>query len=89
MAYHRLPPHSSAWFERLLEFNPQQAFHTGAMINAAGREDVCSMCGDHPASDYEVVFPTPSENSVATYRLCDDCYQIRVDIEGERFKPYP
>jgi hypothetical protein len=47
------------------------------ILKAAGRKDVCSVCGDDPAFDYKLVAPKPHTNAVATMRLCDDCRMIR------------
>ncbi len=74
---HHLTPHTREWFAALEGFNPQQARHTRAILTAAGRDDVCSVCGDDPAVDYQIIFPTPQPQSVATIRLCDDCRLIR------------
>jgi hypothetical protein len=77
-----LRPHTSAWFEQLMLRDTQQAIHTGQIIAAAGREDVCSICGDTPARDYQLA----SDASV-TIRLCTDCREIRSTNYGEEFQP--
>lgn len=73
----RTKPHSADWFKALNSFNRQQAEHTHTILRAAGRDDVCSICGDEPASDYELVVPAPSAKAVSTVRLCGDCRLIR------------
>ena len=81
-----LIPHSSQWFEALQEFNPHQAFMTGRIIQLAGREDVCSICGDSPAKDYKLVGERLAPKAVATLRLCDDCLKGRGTMYGETFQ---
>lgn len=79
-------PHSKEWFTALEAFNPRQAAMTRIAISKAGRDDVCSICGDDPATDYKFVDATIPKNAVATLRLCDDCRQIRLR-DGEKFAP--
>ncbi len=76
-----LQPHSSEWFEHLLLTNTQQAMHTGAIIAAAGREDICSICGDEPAPPHRLA------DGEWTMRLCDDCVGIRRMMFGEVWLP--
>lgn len=85
---HYLKPHSPEWFAALEAFNPFQAVHARGMIQMAKRSDVCSVCGNDPASDYKLVHPTPADDAVATIRLCDDCRTIR-EKDGESYQPYP
>ena len=80
-----LKPHTSEWFEALMRTNASQAMHTAAIIRAASREDVCSICGDQPARDYRLVTGKPAPPG--TLRLCDDCLKIRKDVDGEVFMP--
>ena len=84
---HYLTPHSSEWFDALAAFNPAQALHTRAILRAAGRSDVCSVCGDDPASDFQMVSPIPDQSSVAAIRLCDDCGSIR-EMNGKSYVPF-
>ncbi len=72
-----LTPHSEAWFEALQKFNPRQAEMTRVVINAAGRMDVCSTCGDQRAAVYKLVDPSLEDDAVATIRLCNDCKIIQ------------
>jgi hypothetical protein len=80
-------PHSSEWFDALAAFNPAQVAHTRTILKAAGRDDVCSICGDDPASDFQIVLPFPDQNAVATVRLCDDCQKLR-EMNGESYIPF-
>lgn len=79
-----LTPHSKEWFEALEKFNAQQAAHTRQVINLAKSDEVCSVCGDDPASDYRLIHPVPSQGAPDTIRLCDDCRMIR-ERSGESF----
>jgi hypothetical protein len=78
-------PHSPEWFAALEAFDQVQAMQTRAILKAAGRADVCSICGDNPAIDYNLVSPKPHPNAVATIRLCGDCLTIR-KATGESFE---
>ncbi|MFI4976344.1 MAG: hypothetical protein ACHP84_17560 [Caulobacterales bacterium] len=77
-------PHSAEWFAALEVFNPRQAAITRTIIELAGRDDVCSVCGDDPASDYRLTAQDLSDDAVATLRLCDDCHEISA-MNGEHF----
>lgn len=82
-----LSPHSKEWFEALGRLDPQQAAATKKMVKSAGSEHVCSLCGDRPASDYEVADKWFNADSPVTFRLCEDCLSIRATNEGERLVP--
>ncbi|EEF63329.1 hypothetical protein [Pedosphaera parvula] len=77
-------PHTKEWFAALARFNPQQAAHTKAVIEAAGSTEVCSVCGETPTRDYQVVGQELEKDAVATTRLCGDCF----DIRGEGLLPF-
>jgi hypothetical protein len=82
-----LKPHTRDWFVALEGINPQQATHTRQIIESAGRDDVCSVCGDDPAKDFRLVHPEPALNAVITLRLCNDCRSMRSMFQGETFEP--
>ena len=82
-----LEPHSPEWFSALNAFNRQPADHTQQILKLAGRTDVCSICGDHPASDFTLVEAMPPD-AVATMRLCRDCHRARRTIYSEAFEPF-
>ena len=82
-----LKPHSPEWFNALEAFNPHQAAMTRAIIEAAGREDVCSVCGDTPVKDYKLVAEGLQPDAVASTRLCNDCLAIRSATMDENFAP--
>ena len=77
-------PHSKEWFQALEAFNPDQAAMTKTVVEAAGRMDICSICGDHPAKDYKLVEEDLPPEAVGTIRLCNDCLTIR----DESFVPF-
>jgi hypothetical protein len=82
-----LKPHSKEWFAALKRSNPQQAAHTQQIIGLAGSSEVCSVCGDHGAKDYEILKQKVAGDTVATIRLCDDCKNIRKGAMEKDFIP--
>jgi hypothetical protein len=72
-----LTPHSPEWFAALERWDPPKAMMTRHIIKRAGRPEVCSICGDDPASDYRVVQGYRPAGGPDTLRLCDVCVQIR------------
>jgi hypothetical protein len=82
-----LSPHSKEWFAALAKLDPQQAAATKKFVKSARGEDVCSLCGDRPASDYEVADKWFDADTPVTFRLCEDCLSIRATNEGERLVP--
>lgn len=83
-----LKPHSPEWFAALEKVNPNQAAQTKQILSLAGRDDVCSICGDDPAEDYKLMSEQMISGVVATLRLCDDCLNIRRNMHGENFVPF-
>ena len=49
-----LKPHSRAWFDALSAFNARQAAHTRQIVQMASHIQVCTVCGNKPASDYHL-----------------------------------
>jgi hypothetical protein len=82
-----LKPHTNEWFKAVNSINPAQAAMTKQIIGHAGKAEVCSVCGDEPASDYKVSGALFSPTIGATIRLCDDCRSIRQMTEGESYAP--
>ena len=72
-------PHSYKWLDALRQVNPRQAAHAAAVVRLAGRGDVCSVCGDRPARDYDDADPP-----YRSIRLCDDCRGIQTIGFGAR-----
>jgi hypothetical protein len=67
-----LRPHTPEWFEALEVWNPVQAELTRKYIQDAGNPDICSVCGDDPASDYRLEEAYRPPSGVDTLRLCAD-----------------
>lgn len=61
-----LKPHSLEWFAALKKVNPTQAAQTTQILTLAGRDDVCSICGDKSAIDCKLV-----SNQMAPGVCCD------------------
>ncbi len=80
-----LTPHSKEWFAALAKINPQEAAHTKQIIRSAGHDEVCSLCGDADARDFQVTNRFFG-SLPATFRLCDDCLSTRT-MEGDQFAP--
>jgi hypothetical protein len=72
-----LTPHSPEWFTALQQWDPAKAMMTREVVELAGRTDVCSICGDDPASDYLLEEEYRPAGGPDTLRLCDDCLEIR------------
>ncbi len=75
-----MKPNSPEWLAWLEQVNPQQATMTRTMLQAAGREDVCSICGDEQSADYRL-----ATDASLTLRLCEDCRGARRRMHGETF----
>lgn len=83
-----LKPHSPEWFAALRRVNPTQAEHTQQIISLAGRDDICSICGDDPAIDYKLAGDQVAPDAISTLRLCGECLEIRRGMYGEGFVPF-
>lgn len=81
-----LTPHTHEWFAALEQWDPPKAMMTRKIIEITGRMDVCSICGDDPASDYYLEGEHRPTSGADTLRLCDDCVWIR-RASGEPFIP--
>lgn len=83
-----LKPHSKEWFDQLEKLNPAQAAQTKQIINLAGTEDICSICGDEESKDYKLESSEIAPGAVSSLRLCNDCVQIRNNMHGENYVPF-
>lgn len=79
-------PHTEEWFAALQLRNPNQAAMVRATLAAAGTTEVCSICGDDPATDVRLVEDGISVQDSLTFKLCDDCREIRSAV-GEQLEP--
>ena len=81
-----LLPHTSKWFTALAVYNPQQAAYTQFILNAEGKSEVCSICGDEPTEDYWLPLVATPTGATMTLRLCENCKDIR-SAAGEDLVP--
>ena len=81
-----LKPHSDEWFAAMERVNPAQAVMTRQIIELSGTTEGCSICGDEPAHDYEVLEGMFDRDTAATIRLCHDCLSIRQTTQNENFR---
>ena len=81
-------PHTPEWFRAMQAFDPVKAEIAKDVIATAGRMDICSICGDSPADDYQIIDRYMPSNAVATIRMCDDCLRFKVTIDNATFIPY-
>lgn len=70
-------PHTPAWFALVARINATQARMTAEVVARTGRVDVCSICGDTPANDYQLAEPP-----FQLIRLCDDCRVLQQTMFG-------
>ncbi|MCE9647259.1 MAG: hypothetical protein K8S20_14780 [Chloroflexi bacterium] len=81
-------PYSRKWFRALEAFDPSKAEITRlALLRAGGNLDVCQICGDSPAADYQLIGDMEPD-AVAVARLCDYCLNLKIAIHKEKFIPY-
>jgi hypothetical protein len=80
-----LLPHTQEWFAVMQLWDPVRVAQTKFMIDDAGRDDVCSVCGDDPAADYRLEKPFRPAAGPDTLKLCEDCIEIRRNM-GEPFE---
>ncbi len=81
-----LIPHTGEWFAALEQWDPPKAMMVRRVIELTGRTDICSVCGDDPASDFYLREALRPAGGIDTLRLCGDCVQIRRN-SGESFIP--
>jgi hypothetical protein len=81
-----LVPHTPAWFASMEVWDPVKAAQTRYVIDNARRDDICSICGDDPASDYRLQKTFRPPGGPDTLRLCEDCVEIRKGM-GDPFEP--
>lgn len=81
-------PHTPEWFEALEAFDPIKATVTKIVIESLGSVNVCSVCGESPAQDYEMVDRYMQKNAVATIRLCEDCVKVKMNVHREKLSHF-
>ena len=72
-----LIPHTYEWFEELRRRNPKQAEHTAKLIELAGHDQICSLCGDDEFRLYRTVI-----DPNMTLYLCEACRHLEKDLHG-------
>jgi len=81
-------PHTPEWFRALEANDPGKAQISKMAIEFAGHAEVCSLCGDSPAEDYELIDLDMEADAVATIRLCDVCLGIKTQLYKEILIPF-
>lgn len=72
-----IEPHTPYWWSVIDRVEPQLAALSRHAVVSEGGTDVCTSCGDQPASRYRVVNGAETMPGVPSLRLCDDCIGIR------------
>lgn len=72
-----IEPHTPYWWRVIDRVEPQLAALSRRAVASKGRTDVCSSCGDQPASLYRLVNGAETMPGVPSLRLCDGCIEIR------------
>ena len=72
-----IEPHTPYWWSVIDRVEPQLAALSRHAVASAGSTDVCTSCGDQPASSYRLVNGAETMPGVPSLRLCDDCIEIR------------
>lgn len=81
----RVKPHSELWFSIVDRVEPQLGVIARVAIEAEQSKEICSSCGDEPATDYRVANSAEAMPGVPSLRLCDDCHSIRLSF-GEKLE---
>ena len=85
---HYFTPHTPEWFRAQKAFAPAKAAMTQVAVRFGANLNVCSICGDEPAQDYQLIDEFMEDDALATIRLCDDCLRIKKAIHREILVPY-
>jgi hypothetical protein len=72
-----IAPHTPYWWWVIDKVEPQLAALSRLAVALEGNTEVCTSCGDHPASLYRLVNGADTMPGVPSLRLCDDCIDIR------------
>ena len=79
----QIEPHSPYWHSMVDRVEPNLAARSRHAVDAEGHSDVCSSCGDQPAKDYRVLNGAQAMPGVPSLRLCEDCHQIRQEMNTD------
>ncbi len=72
-----IEPHTPYWWSVIDRVEPQLAALCRHAVASEGSANVCTSCGDQPASSYRLVNGAETMPGVPSLRLCDDCIEIR------------
>ena len=72
-----IEPHTPYWWSVIDRVEPRLAALSRHAVVSEGSTDVCTSCGDQPASPYRVANGAETMPGVPSLRLCDDCIGIR------------
>lgn len=82
-----IEPHTPYWWSVIDRVEPNLGTISRLAVTSAGRNDVCSSCGDHPAHSYRLVNAAETMPGVPSLRLCDDCLEVRGNM-GQVLTPF-
>ena len=75
-----IEPHTPYWWSVIDRVEPKLAALSRHAVASEGRTDVCTSCGDQPASSYRLVNGAETMPGVPSLRLCENCIEIRRDM---------
>jgi len=73
----QIEPHSDGWFAIVDRVDRAFANGVRATIKCESAHDICTICGDHPLGDFEVLDSFVNERAIPSLRLCACCLEIR------------
>ncbi|KTE04344.1 hypothetical protein ATE68_01455 [Sphingopyxis sp. H038] len=85
-AIYNAEPHSPIWFvivDRLARRFGQQVRFT---LQCEGSHSICTICGDQPIGDFQIVEAVTTPRGVPSLRLCTACLIAR-ECDGEMLLP--
>lgn len=81
----RVKPHSELWFSIVDRVEPNLGALARIVIEAKQSKEICSSCGDEPATDYRIANSAEAMPGVPSLRLCEECHSIRLGF-GEKLE---
>lgn len=72
-----IEPHTAYWWSAVDRVEPRLAALSRLVVASEGSVEVCTSCGDQPASAYRLVNGAETMPGVPSLRLCEDCIGIR------------
>lgn len=77
----RIEPHTELWFSIVDRVEPRLGVLARTAIETEQSKEICSSCGDEPATDYRIANSAEAMPGVPSLRLCDDCHSIRLNFD--------